>query len=459
MDRRILLVSYFFPPQGGAGVQRTTKFVKYLPSCGWAPTVLTVSNPSVPVFDPSLLGDVPPSARVVRARTWEPSYAAKQAVAASGNGASAQRWPRRWLKRAAHRAARILLQPDPQILWFPAAVRAGVRLLREAPHAAVMASGPPFSSFLVAAAISRRTGVPLVVEYRDEWDLSNCYWENKQFSRLSLAAQRRLQESVVRRAKLLIATSRPSARALEAIRNRSGSQARVACLYNGFDPDDFARPAPPPTKDAGCYRLVYVGTLWNLTTVAPLVEAVERLCRQQPELASRLELIFAGRRTPAEEQRLARLHGLPCRLRLLDYVNHAQAIDLMRSADGLCALLADVPGADRVVPAKIFEYMAAGRPILAIAPQGELHDLVRGQPRAACLSPNDIASICERLSGELRRHESADARALPAAALHASPYSRKRQAAELASLLEGVVGPEPVTVLPGRKPSWAAAGA
>ncbi|HJT36211.1 MAG TPA: hypothetical protein VJ783_29590, partial [Pirellulales bacterium] len=165
-------------------MQRTTKFVKYLPSCGWNATVLTVSNPSVPVFDPSLLGDVPPSARVVRARTWEPSYAAKQAVAGAGGGASPPRWPRRWLKGAARQAANVLLQPDPQVLWFPAAVRAGVRLLRESRHEAVMASGPPFSSFLVAAAISRRTGVPLALEYRDEWDLSNRYWENRQFGRV-----------------------------------------------------------------------------------------------------------------------------------------------------------------------------------------------------------------------------------------------------------------------------------
>lgn len=459
MDRRVLMVSYFFPPVGGAGVQRTTKFVKYLPSCGWNATVLTVSNPSVPVFDPSLLGDVPDSARVVRARTWEPSYAAKQAVAGADGAASLPRWPRRWLKGAARQAANMLLQPDPQVLWFPAAVRTGVRLLRESRHEAVMASGPPFSSFLVAAAISRRTGVPLALEYRDEWDLSNRYWENRQFGRVSLAVQQRLQDAVVRRAKLLIATSRPSARALETIRDRSGSQARVVCLYNGFDPDDFAHRPPQSRPDGDCYRLVYVGTLWNLTTVAPLVEAVERLCREHHELASRLELVFAGRRTAAEDETLARLKTLPCRVRLLDYVDHAEAIDLMRSADGLCVLLAGVPGAGRVVPAKIFEYMAAGRPIRAIAPDGELCDLVRNHPGAVCISPQNISAICEQLAADLRCHGSAEAPKPVAAAPHASPFSRKRQAAELASLLEGVAIPKPVPAAPERKPSWAAAGA
>ncbi|HJT33914.1 MAG TPA: glycosyltransferase, partial [Pirellulales bacterium] len=249
------------------------------------------------------------------------------------------------------------------------------------------------------------------------------------------------------------------ARALETIRDRSGSQARVVCLYNGFDPDDFAHRLPPPQSDSECYRLVYVGTLWNLTTVAPLVGAVERLCRERPDLASRLELVFAGRRTSAEDETLARLKMLPCRVRLLDYIDHAEAIDLMRSADGLCVLLADVPGAGRVVPAKIFEYMAAGRPIRAIAPDGELCDLVRNHPGTVCISPQNISAICEQLATDLCRHGSAEASKPIAAAPHGSPFSRKRQAAELASLLEGVAVPKPIPAAPERKPSWAAAGA
>lgn len=456
MDRRVLFVSYFFPPVGGAGVQRTTKFVKYLPSHDWIPSVLTVSNPSVPLLDESLLGDVPPSARVVRARTFEPGYAVKRAVAAANPRSNGPRW-RHWPRRAARQAANLVLQPDPQILWWPAAVRAGTRLLGETPHDVIFASGPPFSSFLVAASISRRTGVPLVLDYRDEWDLSNRYWENKQFNRASLAVQRNMQDRVVRQARLLIATSRPSARALETIRERARSQAEVACVYNGFDPDDFTHQAGA-SSDERRFRLVYVGTLWNLTTVGPLVDAVERLSREHPQLVSQLELVFAGRRTPAEDERLARLRALPCRLTLLDYLDHSAATQLMRSAHRLCVLLADVPGAERVVPAKIFEYMAASRPILSIAPQGELSDLLARHPGTECVAPN-ASAICERLSVDLRRHAEGAAIDVSSVSLESSPYNRKRLASQLASLLNEVCGSERAGVEPARHPSLAAAGA
>lgn len=458
MDRRVLFVSYLFPPVGGAGVQRVAKFVKYLPHGGWTPTVLTVSNPSVPVLDPSLLDDVPARVRMVRARTWEPGYAAKRTIAANSSGAANEFGARGWPRRALRRAANFLLQPDAQILWWPAAVRAGTQLLRRTPHDVIVASGPPFSTLLVGASISRRTGVPLVLDYRDEWDLSNRYWENKQFDRVSLALQRKLQARVARQARLMIATSRPSAAALEKVRDRSGSPARVACLYNGFDPDDFRHLSEVDGTVADRYRLVYVGTLWNLTTVGPLVEAVIRLARQRPELASRLELVFAGRRTPAEQQILARLEDLPCRLTRLDYLDHDEATRLMRSAHALCLLLADLPGAERVVPAKIFEYMAAGRSILAIAPPGEVHELLKDHPGATCVSPQDVSHICERLETALRRHGEGSLPLPASVATSDSPFSRKRQAAELAALLDEVIGTQAVDA-PASHPAWAAVGA
>src|SRR5207237_4072889 len=109
----------------------------------------------------------------------------------------------------------------------------------------------------------------------------------------------------------------------------------------------------------GTFRLAYVGTLWNLTSVAPLVAAVKQLGERRPGLASRLELVFAGRRVGEQQRLVDSLKGLPCRVVEHPYLDHREAVELVRSAHGLCALMSDLPGADRVVPAKIFEYMAA----------------------------------------------------------------------------------------------------
>src|SRR5262245_53334052 len=120
MQRRVLFISYLFPPVGGAGVQRTTKFVKFLREFGWQPSVLTVDNPSVPVFDGSLGEDVPEEVLVRRAKTWEPGYGLKAVVAAGAERAGRKAGlVRRLVKGCARRLASLCLQPDAQILWMP----------------------------------------------------------------------------------------------------------------------------------------------------------------------------------------------------------------------------------------------------------------------------------------------------------------------------------------------------
>ena len=436
--KRVLLISYPFPPVGGAGVQRVTKFVKYLPHCGWLPSVLTVANPSVPLRDESLSAEVPEGTIVRRARTWEPGYAVKAAVSAGGGqpgrGAGLVR---RLLKGLARTLSNVMLQPDPQVLWVPPAIREGKRLLEQVPHDAIVATGPPFSTFLAGAALSRKARIPLVLDYRDEWDLSNAYLENKKLGPLSCRLQQRLQRSVVRSARALLATTPGSARALERVRADARSGARVAWIYNGYDPDDFPPRGRAGRDSGGPCRLLYAGTLWNLTSVAPLVEGVHALTRNWPDLTPQLELVFTGRCTGAQEQLLERLQSLPCRVRRHPYLPHDQAVEQMAAADAACVLLADLPGAERVVPAKVFEYMATGRPILAIAPRGELWDVLAAYPAARCVTPSDTEAVAANLAGILRAH--ADGSLRPVPPWDSRPFSRPHQARELAALLDSLV--------------------
>jgi glycosyltransferase involved in cell wall biosynthesis len=302
------------------------------------------------------------------------------------------------------------------------------------PHHAIVASGPPFSSFLVGAALARRSKLPLILDYRDEWDISHAYMENKQGDVVSRYIQRRMQESVVRFARTLVATTPASARALDRVRVAARSSAQVAWIYNGYDPEDFPRPAAPVQGRTGPYRLAYVGTLWNLTSVEPLVEAVRRLAQSAPSLAADLELVFVGRRTSSQDQLLERLQGLPCRVVRHAYVDHSGAIDLIRSASGLCLLLSDTREAGRVVPAKIFEYMAARQPIVAIAPRGEVWDLLRDYPRGHVFAPADVEGIAACLAAEIRQDRGG--RSPDWRGWDGERYDRRSQAGQLAGILD-----------------------
>ncbi len=457
--RRVLLIAYNFPPVGGAGVQRPAKWAKYLRRCGWDVTVLTTENPSVPVRDESLLADLPDDVRIVRARTWEPDYRVKQSlVGAEAERPSLLRRMKSAAKGLARRCIKLALQPDPQVLWNPNALWAGAAVLREQPHDAILVTAPAYSSFFVGAALKRQFGLPLILDYRDEWDLSGKYLENAQRDWFSRTVQDRMQRRLLRQADAVVATTKASttnlANKLAALRH----PVPAVCIYNGFDAEDFGerlmvegrglmvsedadrrsvRPSTLNPQPSTSFRLAYTGTLWNLTDIEPLVKAIELLSASQPELARKLELVCVGRKTPEQQQVLDRVRATTARLEAVDYCEHSQVLNRLNSADGVCLLLSDVPGAERVVPAKLFEYLAIRKQMLTIAPHGETADIANRFFPQGHFVPSDHSGIAawleQRLSAVGHSHNE------PRSIHGIDEFSRESQTARLAELLNELV--------------------
>ena len=456
--RRVLLIAYNFPPVGGAGVQRPAKWAKYLRRCGWEVTVLTTENPSVPVRDESLLADLPDDVRIVRARTWEPDYRVKQSlvgVASTKPGLLTR--IKSVVKSLAKRVVKLALQPDPQVLWNPNALRAGTAVLREQPHDAILVTAPAYSSFFIGAALKKQFGLPLILDYRDEWDLSGKYLENAQRDWFSTCVQHRMQRRLLRQADAVVATTQASTSNLAAKLAVLKHAIPAVCIYNGFDAADFedglkvegrrlkasesesAFPSSPSTlnpQPSTLFRLTYTGTLWNLTDIEPLIRAIESLNSSRPELVRGLELVCVGRKTPEQQQVLERVRATTAKLEAIDYCAHSEVVERLNSADGVCLLLSDVPGAERVVPAKLFEYLAIRKEMLTIAPHGETADLARRFFPDGHFVPNDTAGIAawltERLSGVERTSRERPARQA------IDEFSRESQTARLAELLDEV---------------------
>ena len=457
--RRVLVVAYVFPPAGGAGVQRVTKFVKYLPEFGWDCSVLTVANPSVPVLDETLVKDVPESTVVRLAKTLEPGYALKNAVSAGSGGAQAAKQSgvlKKLIKSTVRAAGNSILQPDAQILWYPGAVKEGMQLLSELKHDAIFVTAPPFSSFVTGAAISRRSGLPLIVDYRDEWGISNQFMENRQKSSFSHRLQDRMQRKVLRQASAVIATTGRSAESVGESTKRAGSSATVSCIYNGYDAADFSKASSDSidrvatTEESSAstsedqaqpkerkLRIAYVGTLWNLTSIEPVVSAIEKLAAKDSDQAERIELVVAGRRTGAQDEILDRLEALPCQLIREGYVEHKRAIEIMEQADVQCLLLSDVPEAGRVVPAKTFEYLALGRKILYVGPEGEVSEILSDFPQAESVIPADVDGIAKYLSCHLDKSIASSAKVDTPSTEH---FERRSLTRKLADVLHQACG-------------------
>jgi glycosyltransferase involved in cell wall biosynthesis len=430
---RALVVAYAFPPVGGAGVQRVAKFVKYLPRHGVVPTVLTVANPSAPVRDESLLHDVA-GVDVVRARTFEPGYGVKQAAwsSMSSGGANARSAPslRQRLVSAGASTARALLVPDPQILWLPGAVaKLAARLLRGADDV-VFVSGPPFSQFLLAPLA--RTRAAVVLDYRDEWSTYRTAYEMSG-SRLARAAGDALEPAMLRAA-TAVTTATEEFREELLARFRFLDPSRVVAIPNGYDRDDLPVELPSPPRDR--FVATYAGTLFKLTSPRGLLGALRLLQSREPALASLLEVRFLGRIVDTER---AAFEGIES-VRMLGYVPHEQVFPALAASHLALCLLDDVPGTDRIYPAKIFELMHLGRPVLTLAPEGALTRLVRAHGLGEVLPPRDEVAIAASLERRLREFQARPPelrdRVAPLGAHDVERYDRSVLAGALAHVLE-----------------------
>jgi glycosyltransferase involved in cell wall biosynthesis len=426
-DLRALIVSYAFPPVGGAGVQRVLKLVKYLPSHRVTPAVLTVENPSVPVVDRSLEQSVPRDTKVLRTPTLEPAYATKRlawnAAASRTAGLLA------FAKKRLVWVGRQLLVPDPQVLWLPSAgVALGARLAGGADDV-VFISGPPFSQFLLAGLARIRPRTAIVLDYRDEWTTTQMVREMGGAARASAW----LERAILHRAHA-VTTATDAFRSELLSRHPFLDPGRLHTIPNGYDPDDFPTPLPSPPKDR--FVVTYVGTVFRLTSARSLLDAIRLLHDREPEIANLLEVRFIGRIVETEAVYFEKTAGLG--VRCIGYMDHDKALEhLARSHTVLC-LLDDLPGADRIYPAKIFEIMFLGRPCLALAPDGALADLVRRHALGNVIHPRDREGIHADLLSRLRAFRDG-AMVSAAPALDIGSFHRRRLAGAFARVFRSAV--------------------
>ena len=269
MSLRALIVCYVFPPVGGAGVQRVLKLVKYLPRHDVTPAVLTARAPSVPLVDASLERDVPAGTEIVRARTLEPGYSAKQLAWRVRAQAAGEHNARHKLKQGLLNLGRRLLVPDPQVLWLPAAQLAlARRLCSNTPDDAVLISGPPFSPFLLAALARLKPGTAVVLDYRDEWTTTASAYEMSGAGRPSA-----LLERAVLHAAHAVTTATEEFRSALLARFAFLDPERVVAIPNGYDPDDFPSELPEPPRER-CV-VSYAGTVFRLTSAQGLLAGVQ----------------------------------------------------------------------------------------------------------------------------------------------------------------------------------------
>jgi hypothetical protein len=400
---RALVVSYVFPPTGGAGVGRALKLVKYLGHHGVRASVLTAANPSVPVQDQSLLRDVPADVEVQRVRTFEPGYAVKRMGWADSGPAAAKASPSlgRQALGWAVGLGRQALMPDPQVLWQPAAQLALGRRLVRGVDDVILISAPPFSQFMLAPLARVRPGVGVVLDYRDEWSTVREVYEMK--ATLPARAGAALETSLLRAAHM-VTTATEAFRQNLLARFPFLAPAQVVAIPNGYDPDDFPATLPGPPADAREMTVTYAGTIFKLTSARGLLGALRRLHQAEPALARRLRVRFLGRIVETELQAFEGAEAFG--VERAGYLPHDEITRALAASHLALCLLDEAPFVERIYPAKIFELMylakTFGLRVLTLSPPGVLADLVAAHRVGPLLAPRDEEAIAAFLAAELR---------------------------------------------------------
>ena len=382
---KVLLVSCYFPPAGGIQVQRALSIARYLPQHGFDVFVLT-GRAAVPTSDPELLKLIPKEVEVHRTWTLEPPFYLRKKLwsrVSRPDSSSAAR-PGLMARARAVLARKIkqLLSPDPQILWYPFAVRRASKLIRKKNIQTVLVTAPPFSSFLIANALKRRfPELHLIADIRDEWIeyiLKEFGFRDADMAVRAAQIERAMIESCDRIVNV-------SATSLQSIRSRYPDEPneKFALIPNGYDPASFSAFQPRPHNTS---RLViaYVGTIYKPSSPKAFLDALDEL----PELCPAFETRFVGR--VVEEFDRSIFDHRKSLLRFTGFVPQKEAIRFMEEADILL-----LPWTDRFnIPGKLFEYLATGRPILALCPPGsDVERIVRETSSGWYVDTDDLAAI------------------------------------------------------------------
>lgn len=380
LKRNVLVVAYYFPPMGLSGVQRTLKFVKYLPQFGWQPTVLTVTPTGYFAQDYTLLDEIHGEhVAIERVGSLDPNRLfRKQGVV---------KMPSEGWRKALTFASDTLFVPDNKIGWRKKAVDAATKLFEKRPFDLIFATAPPFTDFLIGRDLSIKFKKPLIVDYRDPWiEYPYKYyptplhrWRNQQ-----------LEKSVVHTASRIITTNR---RVKEFILQRYHflDYHDVTILPQGFDPADFETSALPK-RLGGRTRFTHAGVFYADRTPLPFLRAMRKVFDEHPSLKQKIEVCFIGN---FQDQYKKMIHslGLEENVILTGYLNHGDCIREVMGSDILWIMLNN----DVQSPGKLYEYFGARKPILACVPEGFIRQTLKEVGGNLIIDPMDVDGIANAI--------------------------------------------------------------
>ena len=398
---RVLVLAYYFPPMGLSGVQRTAKFVKYLPQAGWQPTVLTVRPGGYYAFDEGLLDEVKRAGIAIeRTRSLDPTrlFGRRRRVEMPGEAT----------RRLSQMLSQLFFVPDNKIGWMLPALKRGSKLLGDERYDAIFSTAPPYTSHLIGAALSRRTDTPLLLDFRDDWlDTTHHSYPTPLHRRLQALLERRAMQQC--RAAVTI-----NSYIRDALAGRHPSLAsRIAVIPHGYDAEDFGHKLPAGTRgntrparvDGVALQtrntedkltFLYSGVFYDAQTPETFLRGAARALGDHPEMNERLQFTFVGHFPDRYKPMIMEL-ALEDHVQLCGYRSHQETVGLLQRADILWMTVGRQKREEQVSTSKLLEYVGTQKPILGLVPAGAAGDTLSAYGAGIAVAPDDPVATAEAI--------------------------------------------------------------
>jgi len=432
--KKVLIITYYWPPASGPGVQRWLKFAKYLPEFGWQPIILTVKNGSFPAYDESLLKDIPETSEIFYSKTLEPftlyNFLRGKKGTSVEPGMSSIKGKNKSLyqKIAAYIRANFFI-PDARIGWLPYALKEVKNILKKHKIDIVITTSPPHSAQLIGAAIKEQYHLPWIADFRDPW--VNMYI-NQILDLSSRVKQKNIQyeNKVLRLADMVMVVGNSMHKEF------TPRNSNTYVLYNGFDTKDLPSLEAKPSVN---FVLEYVGKLSPVADTPILWKTIKELRNSYPNFKKHFRLSFTGMISEPIKQSIEK-EKLSTITSFHPFIPHQEAIKKMIDANMLLLIIANTPENDRIITGKIFEYLATQTPILGIGPiEGDAAILLRQCERMPMVDFNDANGMKKALLTHFDhwlKHQNFSLKNTNN--LHLK-FSRKKITQKLVHLLDGLI--------------------
>lgn len=427
--KRVLIFTYYWPPSGGAGVQRWLKFSKFLPEYGWEPIVITVDpkKATYPVLDNSLQNEVGDNVRVIRTDSQE-WFSLYKKLTGSGNvpyaGFANESQKTSFMQKAARFFRGNFFLPDPRKGWNKYALKAAASLINDTSIDCIVTTGPPHSTQLIGLKLRKKYNIPWLADFRDPW--TDIYYDHQFFptlpaKRINLGYERK----VLIRSDLVLTVSKGLKEIF--LGKQYFKTNKVKVIHNGFDEEDFQFEVSPEKNH---FIISYVGTLSDIYPIDSFIKAFLDLLKKFPAF----KLRFIG---SVSSNQHAKLKEIPDNsIEFIEYVEHKKAVEYMKLSDVLLLVIPEHSSGKGILTGKIFEYLAAGCSILGIGPPDGDSGLILKETGAGMMllsnNQEEMITCLTRFYDESKTHSSKDNKH------NYLQFSRKILTGELAKIMNSL---------------------